>query len=348
MSGLPILSSIIFLPILGLIFMLSSKGDNIELKNKNSFNVAILTIIFEFILLIRLFTEFDFSKDELQLVENYDWLSFININLTLGIDNISFIISLLISAITIIALFACNKEKDNHMKYNLALLLMGQSSFLGLVFAADIFTFYIFFEIGLIPLFLLIGCSENENSIIAATKLFLYNFFGSFIFLATIILIFIITEDTEFTKINFSDTPNHYKLYIVIGLILTILSKIPLIPFHNYQARIYNGLKLKFKIITSSSLPIIGVYSFIRLMGGLSLNSPEINLILSILTILSILYITFRYQNIFLFYVFNLGLFLTYMLFVSYYKMLDIKIFLLMMLLNILPNLYLLLKKEEK
>ena len=158
---------------------------------------------------------------------------------------------------------------------------------------------------------------------------------------------FILTSNHEFSEINFLSLDKGYKLFITLGLLLAILTRIPLFPFHTYQAKIYNNLESSFKIIISSTLPIIGIYSFIRLIDKMMLNTPEINLILSVIIIVSILYIILKYQNIFMFYLINLGLFLAYILGVSYYHYLDIDIFLYLMFLNIIPNIYLALKRES-
>jgi NADH-quinone oxidoreductase subunit M len=153
--NLPILTILIFLPLVGVLFMLLTKGDE-EKVNKISLNVSLLTSALVFALSLLLWKNFDASSAEFQFVEEKSWI--VNfVKYKVGIDGISILFVVLTAFITPLCILSTsNSVKFRKKDFFIALLLM-ETMMLGVFCSLDLFIFYLFFEAGLIPMFLIIG-----------------------------------------------------------------------------------------------------------------------------------------------------------------------------------------------
>ena len=151
----PILSSIILIPSIGAFFILLTKGDHKNVE-KNSKYVAIFTSIANFILSIILWISFDSTTSDFQFVETKIWIDGL-FKFQLGIDGISILFILLTTFITVICIFSViNSVKFKIKEFLIAILIM-ETLMLGVFCSLDLVIFYLFFEGGLIPMFLIIG-----------------------------------------------------------------------------------------------------------------------------------------------------------------------------------------------
>ena len=151
----PILSAIIFIPFIGAFFIFITNGNQKNVE-KNSKNVAIFTSIVNFFLSIFLWFSFDSSKSDFQFVEKKVWIEgFFNFHL--GVDGISILFILLTTFITPICIFSGIQSIKFKIKEFLIAVLLMQTLMLGVFCSLDLVVFYLFFEGGLIPMFLIIG-----------------------------------------------------------------------------------------------------------------------------------------------------------------------------------------------
>ncbi len=184
MSGLPLLSLAIWVPIFsGLVVLLTGSDRNSPLARM----LALLGAIVGLLVTLPLYTGFDTTTPAMQFVELTPWIRRFNINYHLGVDGISMLFVILNSFITIIVVIAGWKVIESKVaQYNAGFLIM--SGLLNGIFASlDGMLFYVFFEASLIPLYLIIGVWGGPRRVYAAFKFFLFTLMGSLLFLISLI-----------------------------------------------------------------------------------------------------------------------------------------------------------------
>lgn len=203
MFDYPILSLLIWLPIIGGLFLVISEN----MSNKLS---EYLTLVITFIILlitINLSINYNYTSDQLQFVERTNWIDGLNIFYFLAVDGISVSLILLTAFINfLIAIYAVSETYKNKSSF-LGYFLILEGLLMGTFTAFDSILFYIFFESLLIPLFLIIGIWGGENRKYATIKFFLYTLFGSVLMLISIIYLSSIAESfaiRDFYSLNLS------------------------------------------------------------------------------------------------------------------------------------------------
>ena len=190
----PIISALILLPTIGSIFLLFSKVNN---ENNSTVKyVALFTSVVNFLLSIYLWYLFDPNTSEFQFVEDRNWLVGL-VNYKVGADGISILFIILTTFITPLCIISVNNSiKDKLREFLIAILIM-ESFMIGVFCSLDLVVFYLFFEAGLIPMFLIIGIWGGPKRVYAAFKFFLYTLLGSVLMLVAIISIYWITGTTD-------------------------------------------------------------------------------------------------------------------------------------------------------
>ena len=195
----PILSAIIFIPLIGAFFILITRG-NQKTVEKNSKYVAIFTSLANFILSIFLWFLFDKTSSGFQFVEEKNWIDGF-INFQIGIDGISILFILLTTFISPICILSgINSIKFKIKEFLIAVLVM-ETLMLGVFCSLDLVIFYLFFEGGLIPMFLIIGIWGGPKRVYSAFKFFLFTLLGSVLMLIAIISIYWIAGTTDVIKL---------------------------------------------------------------------------------------------------------------------------------------------------
>ena len=194
----PILSSLILLPTIGALFILFTKSSSG--KYQSSKYVALFISLANFLLSLYLWYVFDKNSVDFQFVENREWLSGF-INYKVGIDGISILFVILTTFITPICIISVNATITNRLKDFLIAILIMETFMIGVFCSLDLVVFYLFFESGLIPMFLIIGIWGGERRVYSAFKFFLYTLLGSVLMLVAIISIYWITGTTDVEKL---------------------------------------------------------------------------------------------------------------------------------------------------
>ena len=182
----PILSSLILLPIVGALFLFFTKdkdGNNLTAKY-----VALFTTIVNFLISIYLWISFDQTTSSFQFVEERVWIKDF-INYKVGVDGISILFILLTTFITPLCIVSVNNTVKNRLRDFLIAILIMESLMIGVFCSLDLVIFYLFFEAGLIPMFLIIGIWGGTRRVYSAFRFFLYTLLGSVLMLIAIISI---------------------------------------------------------------------------------------------------------------------------------------------------------------
>ena len=192
MSDWPLLSLVIFLPLVGATFILLIRGEP-EIVAQNARSVALWTAGITFLLSLLIWVNFDSSQSGFQLVERTEWLSGFDIQYYVGVDGISLFLVLLSTLITLVCIVSAWDSVHTRVKEYMVAFLVMETFMVGVFCALDVVLFYLFFEGILIPMFLIIGIWGGPRRIYSAFKFFLYTLSGSVLFLVAILVMYLQT-----------------------------------------------------------------------------------------------------------------------------------------------------------
>ena len=260
----PILSALIFLPLVGVIFIFFTKTD---LKNnQNSKYIAIFISLFNFILSIYLWIIFDKNTSSFQFIENREWISGF-INYKVGIDGISILFILLTTFITPLCILSvCSTITYRVKDYLIAILFLE---------TLDLVVFYLFFEAGLIPMFIIIGVWGGERRVYSAFKFFLYTLLGSVLMLVAIISIYFISGTTDIIKLFEIGIEPKYQNLLWLAFFSSFAVKTPMWPVHTWLPDAHVEAPTAGSVLLAAILLKMAGYGFIRFSIGLFPHASE-------------------------------------------------------------------------
>ena len=267
MSEIPILTLTTFLPLIGVFFLMFIKGEE-SFVNRTSGYVALLTSGIVFLSSIFILANFNYSNPDFQFVEQQDWI-FNFVNYKVGVDGISLSFILLTTFITPICILATiNSVKIRLREFLIALLLM-ETMMIGVFCSLDLFIFYLFFEAGLIPMFLIIGIWGGERRVYSAFKFFLYTLFGSVFMLISIIYIYFDAGTLDVEKLLNIQINKDYQKYLWLGFFASFAVKTPMWPVHTWLPDAHVEAPTSGSVILAAILLKMAGYGFIRFSLGL-------------------------------------------------------------------------------
>ena len=288
---LPILSILIWLPILvGFVSLLVGAESN----KKQFFLISISNVTFFLctIILFFVFLSFDATDTSFQFTENYSWIQSPNINYKIGIDSISLLLLILNTIIfLLISIHAYGVVTEKMSQYLGAfLILCGVIN--GVFCALDLLLFYIFFEVTLIPMFILIGIWGGPNKIYASTKFFLYTLFGSLLALLAIIYIYFETGTFDLVDLKQQSFSNGIENILFFAFFCAFAVKIPMWPIHTWLPDAHTEAPTAGSVVLAAVLLKLGGYGFLRVSLPIL---PDASLFYSpfiiILSLIAIIYI---------------------------------------------------------
>ena len=257
----PILSTVIFIPLLGSFFIFLSK-DNKE-NNKNSIYISLFTSFANFFLALFIWYSFDKNFTGFQFIEEQNWISGF-IKFKLGIDGISILFIVLTALITPICIMSCINSVKNRLKEFLIAILVLETFIIGVFCSLDLVIFYLFFEAGLIPMFLIIGIWGGPRRVYSAFKFFLYTLLGSVLMLVAIISIFWITGSTDLIQIFEFKIPKEYQYILWLAFFSSFAVKMPMWPFHTWLPDAHVEAPTAGSVILAAILLKMAGYGFLR------------------------------------------------------------------------------------
>jgi NADH-quinone oxidoreductase subunit M len=292
--GIPILSLLIFFPILGAIVLLF-------INKENGRGLRWVTLIFsliEFIFSLPLFFAFDSKTAAMQFVENYWWIQSYGISYKLGIDGISLLLVLLTTFLTILCILCSWTAITSRVKEFMISFLFLETGMIGALVALDLILFYVFWEVMLIPMYLLIGVwGDPKRRIYAAIKFFLFTMAGSVLMLVAILALYFLNQKA--TGVSTFDVLELYKLGLPAGtqywlfgaFALAFAIKVPMFPFHTWLPDAHTEAPTAGSVILAGVLLKMGTYGFIRFAIPLFPNAAfDLMPLVSVLAIIGIIY----------------------------------------------------------
>jgi len=258
--GYPILSILVFLPLLGVIPLIILKNDEIA----KYWGLAITTVIA--LVSLPLYFNFDKTTAQYQFGEHHAWIPMWDINYTLGIDGISLLLVLLTTLLMPLCILCSWNYITERVRPFLACLLIMETSMLGVFMSLDFVLFYILWEAMLIPMFLLIAVWGGPRKIYASIKFFLYTLAGSVMLLVAIIALYLHQDPHSFSipLMMGQDYSSTFQMWVFLAFFLAFAIKVPMFPFHTWLPAAHVEAPTAGSVVLASVLLKMGTYGFLR------------------------------------------------------------------------------------
>ena len=263
----PILSSLILLPSIGALFILIT-GSSDKSNFRSSKYVALFTSFANFIISIYLWYIFDSNVADFQFVETRIWLKGF-INYKVGIDGISILFIILTTLISSLCIVSVSKTINIKLKEFLIAILLMESLMIGVFCSLDLVIFYLFFEGGLIPMFLIIGIWGGPRRVYSAFKFFLFTLLGSVLMLVAIISIYWMNGTTDIIELYNLGIDTKYQNLLWLAFFSSFAVKTPMWPVHTWLPDAHVEAPAAGSVLLAAILLKLAGYGFIRFSIGL-------------------------------------------------------------------------------
>jgi len=271
----PILSLLIAIPLAGAISLFFFPREE-----KDAIRIAALGFtLVNFIASLLLLFYFDTSTYKMQFVERFDWIPWIGVQYFLGMDGISLLLMLLITLTAVIAVLCSWTSVEERVKEFMIHILILETGMVGVFVALDMILFFLFWEIGLVPMFFLIGVWGGKRKLYANIKFFLYTLFGSVFMLAAIIALYFAhgkaTGVYTFDLLKLYEVTYPYDLqwWVFLAFFLAFAIKVPVFPFHTWLPDAHVEAPTAGSVILAAILLKMGTYGFLRFNLPLTLQA---------------------------------------------------------------------------
>ena len=291
MTGLPLLSLVIWTPIAGGLWVLLASGDR---GGPTVRGVALAVSLATFVLSIFLWIGFDPTTYEMQFVERTAWIPAFDIHYHLGVDGISMPLVLLTTLMTVLVVLAGWEFVERKPAQYMAAFLIQEGLMAGAFSSLDSILFYVFWEALLIPMFLIIGIWGGPRRIYATVKFFLYTFLGSVLMLVA--LLYLYSEAGSFAVLDLHEQPlglTAQKL-VFIAFFVAFAVKVPMWPVHTWLPDAHVEAPTGGSVILAAIMLKLGGYGFVRFSMPIAPDaSSEFATIMIVLSLVAIVYVGF-------------------------------------------------------
>ena len=292
MSGYPLLSLAIWIPILtGLVVLATGSDRNAPLARI----IALFGAVVGFLVTIPLYTGFDLTTADMQFVELASWIPRFNVNYYLGVDGISVLFVLLNSFITILVVIAGWKVIQNKVSQYMGAFLIMSGLMNGIFSALDAVLFYVFFETSLIPMYIIIGVWGGQNRVYAAIKFFLYTLMGSLLLLVAFLYLFL-ESGGSFNILDWHRTPLTMTAQVLcfLAFLVAFGVKVPMWPVHTWLPDAHVEAPTGGSVVLAAIQLKLGAYGFVRFAMPITPDgSHELAWLMITLSLIAVIYIGF-------------------------------------------------------
>jgi NADH-quinone oxidoreductase subunit M len=289
-ADLPLLSLVIWLPIIGGIIVLLAGDKSPDGARRLALGVSILT----FLASIPLWTGFDSSTHLMQFEEYIPWYEAYNVNYHLGVDGFSMPLIVLTTFITILVVIAAWEVIQYRVAQYMAAFLIMEGIMVGVFAALDAILFYIFFEAMLIPMYLVIGIWGGPRRVYASIKFFLYTFLGSVFMLISLIYMYTLSGSFEILDLQRLPLSMTAQILIFLSFLAAFAVKVPMWPVHTWLPDAHVEAPTGGSVILAAIMLKIGGYGFLRFALPVTPDaSRELNWLILLMSLVAVVYIGF-------------------------------------------------------
>ena len=264
--GFPILSLIIFSPLLGVLLLLFVDRERSELAKW----IALLASGVTMLISLPLYFAFDIDGPAFQFVERVSWISAWGVEYHLGLDGISLFLVLLTTLLTFISVLSAWTAVTKNVREFMITMLLLEVGMNGVFVALDVFLFYVFWELMLFPMYFLIGVWGSERRLYAAIKFVVYTMSASVLMLVAILTLYYLnyqsTGELTFSLLEWYKLrvgfPAQYWLFAAFALAFAV--KVPMFPFHTWLPDAHVEAPTAGSVILAGVLLKMGTYGFVR------------------------------------------------------------------------------------
>jgi len=257
-----ILSWIVFTPLIGTILILFVPRE----MEKSIKGIALIFSFISLVLALVVYANFDHTIAKMQFVERVPWILTFNINYYLGIDGLNLSIFLLTTFLTFLSIVISCHLKERVKEYFVLFLIL-ETGMLGVFVALDLFLFYVFWEVVLVPMYFLIGVWGGSRRKYAAIKFVLYTVIGSLMMLVGILWVYWTASPHTFDIVELSKScqfTKEFQCLMFFFFFLGFAVKVPICPFHTWLPDAHVEAPTAASVILAGVLLKMGVYGFLR------------------------------------------------------------------------------------